>query len=317
MRAHRRLVALSLSTLLLGGCATSQRGSLTARFVKPGDPAVDLGGPSVAPGDSSRGGPKKAEQPKAEASSPRAASLGTSVESSDRRLAAALLIETALPTAENHLRVALEYKRLGVFDACANRLELALRKDPKLADAHETLARVWRDWGSPELALGSAYRATYYAPKSAGAQNTFGTILGALGRFDQARSAYERALSLDPSAAWALNNLCDIELRLGRFDLARAHCRAALQIAPTLVAAHNNLALVFAASGDLVSAREEFLAAGGVAAANYNLGMVHLSEREYASAADAFEEAIRARPEFTAAKARAHAARLQLLTGGK
>ena len=35
---------------------------------------------------------------------------------------------------------------------------------------------------------------------------------------------------------------------------------------------------------------------------NYNLGIVHLAERDYAAAADAFEQAITARPAFTAAK---------------
>jgi hypothetical protein len=58
----------------------------------------------------------------------------------------------------------------------------------------------------------------------------------------------------------------------------------------------------------------EFLAAGDPAAAEYNMGILGLAEGNDASAALAFEEAIKARPAFTAAKNRAHAARLRLLT---
>jgi cytochrome c-type biogenesis protein CcmH/NrfG len=47
------------------------------------------------------------------------------------------------------------------------------------------------------------------------------------------------------------------------------------------------------------------------------MGLVHMADGDYRSAAEAFETAIRLRPTFTAAKKRAHAVRLYLLTGGK
>ena len=242
-------------------------------------------------------------------------SAGATLEASDPRLAAALLAEKFSATAEHHLGVAAEYRRLGVLDAAHTHLILAVRKAPQGAEAHEGLARSWRDWGLPDRALGPAYRAAWYDPRSAAAQNTLGTVLDALGEVRGARQAFERAVTIDPSAAWALNNLCYVEFRLGRLHEARTRCEAALRLSPHLVAAHNNLALSYAAAGDLARARIEFLAAGDVAAAEYNLGIVHLAEGEYASAADAFEQAIKARPTFTAAKARAHAARVRLLTG--
>jgi tetratricopeptide (TPR) repeat protein len=307
-------IALMLGVLLLSGCATGHGGSLTARFVRPGEPAMDFGGPPVATSDSLQDHIRKVRHVSA-AAKPRRSAFGATVEGSDRRLAAALLVEAVLPTAENHLRVAEEYRRLGVFDSAHARLNRAVQQEPHMAEAHEGLARIWRDWGLPGQALGAAYRAAYYDRRSASAQNTLGTILDALGRFGEARHAYQRALSLDPTAAWALNNLCYVEFQLGRLNEARSQCEAALRLAPNLVAAHNNLALTYAAAGDLERARQEFLAAGDSAAAEYNLGIVHLAEREYGSAADAFEQAIKARPTFTEAKARAHAARLRVLTG--
>ena len=45
------------------------------------------------------------------------------------------------------------------------------------AGAFEGLARLWRDWGSPELALGDAHRAIHCRPDSASAYNTLGTVL--------------------------------------------------------------------------------------------------------------------------------------------
>jgi tetratricopeptide (TPR) repeat protein len=280
-------MALMLAVLSLSGCAISRGGSLAGRFVRPGEPAMNFGGPQVASSDSLQDQIRKVRQVSAAATA-RSSTFGGTVESSDQRLAAALLFEALHPTASSHMQVAEEYRRLGVLDAAHARLNRALAKEPRLAGAHEGLARVWRDWGFPELGLGSAYRAAFYDPRSASAQNTLGTIFDGMGRLSEARQAYQRALSLDSTAAWALNNLCYVELRLGYLAEASSHCEKALEIEPSLVAAHNNLALTYAAAGDLEKARQEFLAAGDSAAAQYNLGIVHLAEHDYASAASAF-----------------------------
>ena len=312
MWAHRGIIALSLVAVASGGCAAHKPSGFSDRFVKSGTPSVDLGGPrldSKATGETSG----KKEPPPAL----RAASFGTSIESTDPRLAAALLAETTVPTPDTHLRAALEYERLGILDASANHLQLALDEQPHFPPAHEEFARLWRDWGLPDRGLPYAYRAIYYAPQSASAQNTLGTILSALGRFDLAREAYRHAVALDSSASWALNNLCDLERRFGYLEEAQRDCQAALGIEPGFAAAHNNLALVLAAAGDLDAARREFLAAGDVASADYNLGLLHMADGNYVAAAASFEAAIKERPDFVAAKERAHAARLQLLTGGK
>jgi len=310
----RSLAALALATILCGGCAAGAGGSLSSRFVQPGKPTVDLGGPAAGVSQSAPSNPYEA-QPATEASPPPPASL--SVESFDKRLEAALALETAQPTVENHLRVAEEYRRLGILDTSAKHIELALRMAPHSAAALEASARFWRDAGFPERGLGAAYRATFYAPGSATAQNTYGTLLAALGFAAPARLAYERALLLDPAAAWVQNNLCDLDRQSGHFQAAQDRCHAAIALDPGFKPAHNNLALTLAAIGDLDAAYAEFLAAGDKASASYNIGLVHMAQGRYESAADAFEAAIRLRPTFTAAKTRAHLLRLYLLTGGK
>nr|MBA2306116.1 hypothetical protein [Acidobacteriota bacterium] len=85
---------------------------------------------------------------------PADSSSGVTVESTDTRLAAALLMEKAVPTAESHLQVAREYMRLGVLDAAQARTDRALKQAPRLSSAHELMARIWRDWGVAGEGLG-------------------------------------------------------------------------------------------------------------------------------------------------------------------
>ena len=300
---------------MLSGCAARGR-SFAERFVKQGEPKTDLGGPSI--GDASKAAAPAAAAPvPVPQPVPDTIAAGTTVESSDPRLAASLLVETAQPTVGNHVAVAQEYLRLGILDAAFSHASQALDLDSSFSEAHELIARIWRDWGFPTEGLGAAHRAVYYAPQSASAENTFGTLLDAIGRPDLAYRAYRRAFELDPSAGWTLNNACYSEFRIGHLASARQDCEAALAIDPGLKTAHNNLGLVLAASGDLARAKDEFLAAGDSAAAEYNLGMVYLADRQYAEAADRFERALKARPDFAAARSRAHEARKRAVTGGR
>lgn len=310
-----RLVAIALSLSLFGGCVSSAHQAWRTSTVKPGKSATDPEATTAAPDSGLEPGAQK-PLPAIGVSRP-VSNAGLRVEDVDKRLSAALLYETASPTAANHLRVAAEYRRLGILDLSARHIDRAIAVAPRSGEAHEALAQIWRDWGYPDQALGSAYRAVFYAPRSASAENTLGTILAALGRADDARQAYERALQLDPSAAWVQSNLCDLERRAIRLDAAAERCTAAITLDPTLKIAHNNLGLTYAALGDLPRARAEFMAAGDEASASYNIGLVQMAGGDYVSAAEAFETAIKLRPTFTAAKKRAHAVRLYLLTNRK
>jgi tetratricopeptide (TPR) repeat protein len=310
----RHLVALALSTSLCGGCVSTGHQPWRAEAAKPAKLATDHDGTLRAPAGASE--PAAQTSPHFGVSRP-VNNVGLSVEDADPRLSAALLYERAVPTAANHLRVAAEYRRLGILDLSSRHIDQAIALEPHSAEAHEALAQLWRDWGYPDQGLGAAYRAVFYAPKSASTENTLGTIFAALGRTDEARLAYERALQKDPSAAWVMSNLCDLERRANHLDVSAERCRAAIELDPNLKVAHNNLGLTFAALGDLPRARAEFLAAGDEAAASYNMGLVHMAAGDYLAAAEAFEAAIRLRPTFTEAKTRAHLLRLYLLTNRK
>lgn len=236
----------------------------------------------------------------------------TSLESNDSAFAADLAALEAAPTAERYRRVAEYYRERGVLDAAFRHFNRALALNPRDARAFEGLARVWRDWRLPELALGDAHRAVYFGPGQASARNTLGTVMQALGRHEQARDAYQWASLLDPQAAYAVNNLCYLSFVSGEIRDAIDSCSQALRIDPQLRAARNNLALAYAAAGRLDLARTHFLDAGDRASGLYNIGIAHLAAGDPRGALAAFDEASKARPTFAAARERAQQIREQL-----
>jgi tetratricopeptide (TPR) repeat protein len=231
------------------------------------------------------------------------------VERWSAELGAAIEQHAAAPTAENTVRLAQVYWRLGILDDAYENFNAAARLDARQGPAWDGLARIWRDWGSPGIALGHAYRAISASPTSAASQNTLGTILLALGKGPDARRRFGLALALDPGAAYARNNLCYAWLMAGEPDRAEPECREAVVIDPGMQAARNNLALARAQAGDLVGAAALFGVVSGEAAAQYNLGIVFLSKQQYAAAAAAFDRAAALQPTLTLASARARQAR--------
>jgi tetratricopeptide (TPR) repeat protein len=238
------------------------------------------------------------------------------LEAVDPALAAELALATSAPTGERHRNLAERYRERGVHDAAFRHFNRALALNTRDAAAYEGLARVWRDWGLPHLAVGDAHRATFYAPHSASARNTFGTIMQALGRYADARASYELASWLDPQAAYAVNNLCYLSFVNGGIDAAIETCTAALALDPSLAAARNNLALAYAAAGRMDLARLQFLDAGDRASGLYNTGIAYLAAGDDRSALSAFDAASRARPSLNLARERARQirARLRLAT---
>jgi tetratricopeptide (TPR) repeat protein len=163
------------------------------------------------------------------------------IESSDHRLAGALVRLAAAPSAESERTVATEYFRVGVLDAAMEHYSAAVSLNPRDAPSYDMRARIWRTWGFPHLGLPDAHRAAYFAPLAPSAQNTLGTIFHRLGQFADARRHYERALALDPKAAYAVSNLCALDVDEGRPEAAFTSCRLALELAPNSLTAQRNL----------------------------------------------------------------------------
>jgi len=253
----RPIVLFLLTALAVGGCATHRPTSIADQFVRRGEPSVRLGDGADRdrPAEESLATFIEKVRQLSMAMRPAPAGTATIVETSNRELAEALAREAAHPTAETHRTVGEIYARLGVLDLAYGRFALAIKTDGRDAAAYDQMARVWRDWGFPNLGLGDAYRAVYYAPRSPSASNTLGTLLQALGQPAPALNAYRRTLALEPDAAYALNNVCSALLDMQKPDEALAACQRAVQLDPTLLVAQRNLAAVVAARADFPGAR--------------------------------------------------------------
>ena len=254
-------------------------------------------------------GKPEAHQPARNA--PAAGSFAQTIESTDGRLAAALLLARALPNADTYRQVAKEYRRVRVLDKAHEYFSSAVALDPTDAQSFDGLARIWRDWGTPHLGLGDAYRAVYHAPHSASSANTLGTLLQTLKRMEDAKGWYARAIVLDPNAWYALSNLCYAQVMTSEAT-ALATCERAVAAAPDSTVAQNNLALAHTAAGELEMAKKWFRRAGDPSVADYNYGIAMMATRAYKEAAAAFQEALRADPHFTLAAQRAQQARAAL-----
>ena len=239
------------------------------------------------------------------------------VEAGDAALMAAVLAVKTRPSAATHRAVAAQYLRRGISDAAHEHFTAAVKLDSKDAASWDGVARIWRDWGFPQLALPDASRAVYYAPDSPIMRNTLGTILQVLGRRAEARAQYEKALAVDATADYALTNLCYGWVLEGEANKAADACRRALRMNPGLEAARNNLALAHEVNGDFVAARNVLASSGDAARAEYNAGILHLASRRYSDALKAFDKALVLRPPFAAAELMARQTRRQLQEGNQ
>src|SRR5262245_34229959 len=300
--------------MLLSGCATHNASTAQPRF-----PQATPSASNEAAADSNEAAAeslsdymRKVRYLSAHARPLTKTEAAETLETRDPVLAAELLEVSKAPTADGYRNLAESYRERGVLDAAHRNFNSAIALNPRDGAAYEGLVRVWRDWGLPELALGDAHRAVYYAPQLASARNTFGTVMQALGHYDEARAAYELASRLEPKAAYAVNNLCYLAFVQGRIDTAIETCGKALELDPSMTAARNNLALALAASGRIDLARNKFIEAGDRASGLYNTGLVYLAAGDSAAALNAFDEATKARPTFHLARERARQLRADL-----
>ncbi len=242
------IAVLAALGLLQAGCApkAGRSGTLSRPPYLVGDPGERA--PTTTPAGSLAEYAERIRGLSARAAAGRVTTQPLLIERTDAELRAALAALAGGPTPSKHRAVAAAYARLRVSDLAYEHYTAALALDPADGAAYDALARLWRDWGFPGVALADAHRAVYHLPRSAAARNTLGTVLHALGQLDEARNAYRMALRLDPAAAWALSNVCALELEAGRGPDAERACREAVALDPALLAARRNLAIALGAA---------------------------------------------------------------------
>lgn len=223
-------LAVVIATTAIGCAARSPR-SLADRFIKQGEPAVDLGGPPLTATTDEYVAKLRALSAQAQ---PRTKRVSLEMlEGHDTSLRDALAVVSAGPSPSAHVRVALEYRRLGIADAAFEHASAAVRLDPKNATAYDLRARIWRVWGLAHLGLSDARRAVALAPGSATAWNTLGLILEGAGDTPMALRAYLRSVQIDTQAAYAWNNICRAWTSTGESQAAVQACRRTLALEPS------------------------------------------------------------------------------------
>jgi tetratricopeptide (TPR) repeat protein len=295
-------LAVVTALIAVSGCA-AREAKFASRFVKPGEPSALFDDPASAPATQAPLSDYVRKIRTLQSKAVTKNSLLPTIESSDSTLSEALLVLAIRESSEHHRVVAAAYRKAGVLDYAYRHYQRASVLEPCDAASYDGMARIWRDWGMPNLALSEVYRALHCNQKSAEIHNTLGTVLEALGQPANARQAYEHAVALDSRATFALNNLCVLEIDAGHGAAAAPYCERALAIDSTFAAARNNLALVEARSGDVAGA-EQRLRGAMDAVSIYNVGVIRWSEGRYAEAAAAFGQAAAVQPSLAIARQR-------------
>jgi TolB-like protein/tetratricopeptide (TPR) repeat protein len=125
----------------------------------------------------------------------------------------------------------------------------ALRLDPRLADAHTSLAHAKLhalDWEGAEQEFRKAIE---LGPGYALAHFYYGSFLAGRGRFEDAIAEAREAVKLDPLSMAAQSHLAITHYNAGRYDEALELCRKALEMEPALPRPYDDLGRILLEKG--------------------------------------------------------------------
>jgi len=194
-----------------------------------------------------------------------------SSETDPRRSGSAVDRVSPVRAAEVNTRLGVGYLERGEVQVAMEKLELAVKQDPKHVPAHIALGIVYQSIDRNERALRHFKTAVELAPDDGGAQNSYAALLCQLGRFKEADRHFRKALS-DPFYATpgvALANAGSCARRDGRNEEAERYLREALEFEPQSRTALFNLASLSFEEGENLRARaflQRMEAAGGLGA---------------------------------------------------
>ncbi|KGM05956.1 Type IV pilus biogenesis protein PilF [Methylophaga thiooxydans] len=138
--------------------------------------------------------------------------------------------------AEINMRLGLNYMQRGDYAIALEKLQKALKQNPNLPSAHNTIALLHQRLGEADKAEAHFLEAVERAPEYSEAQNNFGVFLCQQGRYQDAETRFLKAVEnpLYNSKAMALENAGLCVNRIPDAEKAESYFRKALQIQPTL-----------------------------------------------------------------------------------
>jgi type IV pilus assembly protein PilF len=138
--------------------------------------------------------------------------------------------------AELNMRLGLNYLQRGDYEIALEKLEKALKQDPSLTSAHNTIAILYQRLGELDKAEKHYEQAVRRDPKYSEAQNNYGAFLCQQGRYKEAEkrflAALENPLYRNPAQAYENAGLC--ASRIPNIELTEHYLSKALQLNPRL-----------------------------------------------------------------------------------
>ena len=145
-----------------------------------------------------------------------------------------------------------------VYEPARRMAELALKLDPRSAEAHAVLANIhlsydW-DWAAAEHEI---RQAESIGPGDPYVQRAGAILAMVLGRWDDALKRIKAAVVIDPLDPLNYIYMWEIQDRIGQLNEAESSLRRELDISPTHAWGHYNLAYVLVEQGDRDGALSE------------------------------------------------------------
>jgi tetratricopeptide (TPR) repeat protein len=146
-------------------------------------------------------------------------------------------------------------------DRAMKKLEALGYLTPDNADAHNNLGQRYQERGEFLKAVEEYKKAIALRPDLYTAYNNIAVCYGELGRLDEAEQALLKTIELRPDDFYAMNNLAVTYIHAKRMDDARRMAEMAVRTEPGYVNGRITLGSIYAMTGELELAEQQFLAA--------------------------------------------------------
>ena len=171
------------------------------------------------------------------------------------------MLERAPRDAPTLHELARAYREAGRPGEAIAALEAAVKIDPDLTEARDSLGNMLLETGAKERAEQELREAIRRQPDFASAYANLGNVLMAKQAYEEAESAYQKSISLDPANAIARYNYGGALAGAGRFPEAEAQLVAAVKAVPAFTEAHAMLGDLYARRGQWRLAIDRYQAA--------------------------------------------------------
>jgi serine/threonine-protein kinase len=172
----------------------------------------------------------------------------------------------------------------------------AIRLDPKLAEAHVVLGRIYQGMAQQrDLAVIEFQRALELEPRNADAIQGMARAYEELGRDAEAEAAFKRGVALRPWGWAEYNALASFYYRNKRYADAEAQYRRALEVAPDNAAVYSNLGATLKhedKAAEAVKMYRRSIALDPVYPAFNNLAALDYAQRNFRESAEMYRKAL-------------------------